>query len=634
MNNILDLSSSFDFNNNNVVKGEIKIDDVFELENNIEILVQDKIIEPTREIQTVTADEDYDQLGTVTVNPIPDEYIIPDGTLDVDANGDVDVTMFRMARVGVYTPPTLQDKEVMPTKEEQIIGYDENYDGLNEVKVNPIPSEYIIPNGTMTITENGNKDVTHYTNVDVSIHPNLQNKTIEITENGTQTITSNNEYDGLNSVTVNTNVVEDLAEELTDYETNLTTQETSIQDIMKALEGKAVGGSGSANTADKPNINVYVQDMEPEDKTGVWIKTTGDYNYIRHISPTLSTFNTEIDATLPSGNVYPGGIGVGNEIYSFGGRSHNTSTDTNQAFKYNIDTKEITQLRELPSDTSFPGIAYSDDYIYIVGGRTGSTNKKSSVYKYDISSDTYETLPDLPNAVEGPSVYIKGDYMYVIATELSYNILKYSLIDGTSEKLSIPVSTNRGGLYDNSVYLFDLTYSNKKYTITMYEHNLDTHANNQVATLSSSSYLYGNGFIDNGVLYYAKSYEPFGFIAINLLTKQLKEYTLSDITGSIHYALFAYAKGNFYVLGGFNDAGTLYNIYKTPINKTLNYTSDLVVFLRDSGFSNTYSTSLKTDDLTTTLSFWNVLYNKGEGPINDNIPTYYGNGTEWIKFKG
>lgn len=34
---------------------------------------------------------------------------------------------------------------------------------------------------------------------------------------------------------------EDLTEELTDYETNLTTQETSIRDIIEALEGKAAG---------------------------------------------------------------------------------------------------------------------------------------------------------------------------------------------------------------------------------------------------------------------------------------------------------------------------------------------------------------------------------------------------------
>ena len=36
---------------------------------------------------------------------------------------------------------------------------------------------------------------------------------------------------------------EDLTEELTDYETNLTTQETSIRDIIEALEGKATGGN-------------------------------------------------------------------------------------------------------------------------------------------------------------------------------------------------------------------------------------------------------------------------------------------------------------------------------------------------------------------------------------------------------
>ena len=208
MNNILDLSSSLDFNNNNVVKGEIEIDDVFELENNIEILVQDKTIEPTKEIQTVTVDEDYDQLGTVTVNPIPDEYIIPDGTLDVDTNGDVDVTMFRTARVGVYISPELQDKEVIPTKNEQIVRYDENYDGLNQVTVKSIPNEYIVPIGTLEINENGNKDVRNYANVDVNIDNeiNLQSKSITITENGTQNVTADEGYDGLSDVSITTNV--------------------------------------------------------------------------------------------------------------------------------------------------------------------------------------------------------------------------------------------------------------------------------------------------------------------------------------------------------------------------------------------------------------------------------------------
>lgn len=74
----------------------------------------------------------------------------------------------------------LQDKEVTPTKETQVINYDEEYDGLNQVTVKPIPSEYIIPN--------------------------LQNKSIEITENGTTNIVADEGYDGLNNVEVTTNV--------------------------------------------------------------------------------------------------------------------------------------------------------------------------------------------------------------------------------------------------------------------------------------------------------------------------------------------------------------------------------------------------------------------------------------------
>ena len=436
MNNILDLSSSFDFNNNNVVKGGIEIDDVFELENNIEILVQDKIIEPTREIQTVTVDEDYDQLGTVTVNPIPDEYIIPDGTLDVDANGDVDVTMFRMARVGVYTPPTLQDKEVIPTKEEQIISYDEDYDGLNSVIVNSIPDEYIIPTGTLNINKNGTQDVNNYNNVKVKVESvanigpkrlylikdgieqtgitggsafldmglgtgytsisqgngylglcvaeatrsftftnafdhnkytklcvewaypkadnygnyiaptigvkiskqpsddsmvktflmhggsiretkpktiteldivdagegskvniiigrtgygsdfpsypahiynlylessaiNLQDKSIEVVQNGTQIITSDTDYDGLNSITVHTNAIEDLTAELTVQNEEITEQKVSINDIKNALIGKAV--------ADVPEkgfiISNYDSDGYPTEITILGVET-------------------------------------------------------------------------------------------------------------------------------------------------------------------------------------------------------------------------------------------------------------------------------------------------------------------------------------------------------------------------
>lgn len=125
-------------------------------------------VNPNKEQQVFSHENSYGY-DEVIVNPIPDEYIIPVGTLDVNANGDVDVTMFRMARVGVYTPPKLQDKEVTPTKETQTITSDSEYDGLNQVTVNPIPSNYIEPSGTLNIIENGTYDVKEFAEVTTNI---------------------------------------------------------------------------------------------------------------------------------------------------------------------------------------------------------------------------------------------------------------------------------------------------------------------------------------------------------------------------------------------------------------------------------------------------------------------------------
>lgn len=103
--------------------------------------------------------------------------------------------------------PPIENLEVTPTKEQQVFNHDNSY-GYDEVKVNPIPDEYIIPDGTLPITENATYDVTNYARVSASVYPepNLQDKSITITENGTQNITYDSGYDGLNSVEVTTNI--------------------------------------------------------------------------------------------------------------------------------------------------------------------------------------------------------------------------------------------------------------------------------------------------------------------------------------------------------------------------------------------------------------------------------------------
>lgn len=87
----------------------------------------------------------------------------------------------------------------------------DNVDGMSAVAINVNVPERQFTTEELSVTANGTytPSTDGYSKVTVAVpipEPNLQTKSISITENGTQTISPDNGYDGLQSVSITTNV--------------------------------------------------------------------------------------------------------------------------------------------------------------------------------------------------------------------------------------------------------------------------------------------------------------------------------------------------------------------------------------------------------------------------------------------
>lgn len=247
----------------------------------------DETVIPTKEQQVLTHEGEYGY-DTVTVEPIPDEYIIPEGTLPITENTIYDVTKFKRVSANVKPAPELQDKEATPTKETQNVTFDTGFDGLHTVTIKPIPDNYIEPTGTKEIKTEGTHDVTEYASVNVDVEPTLQDKQVTITENGTQNITADEGFDGLGNVEITTNAIEDLDEELNTYATELETQEVTIDDILDSLSNKVAGGGEPVVEPDyiTDGLIAWWEGEDGFDENIQWHSRVGD-DYITSDQPKL-----------------------------------------------------------------------------------------------------------------------------------------------------------------------------------------------------------------------------------------------------------------------------------------------------------------------------------------------------------
>lgn len=156
-------------------------------------------ITPSNQSQTLTT-ADKKLTDDITVYPIPNEYIIPKGTLSIDENGSHDVAQYESVDVDVE--PVLQKREIDVIENgQQIVNPDSDYDGLSEVIVNVVVPEIEV--NPLHVTENGAYTPTTgtaYGPVTVNVPGNIETEELEVTQNGTYTAPDGKAY---NPVKVN-----------------------------------------------------------------------------------------------------------------------------------------------------------------------------------------------------------------------------------------------------------------------------------------------------------------------------------------------------------------------------------------------------------------------------------------------
>lgn len=454
----------------------------------------------------------------------------------------------------------------------------------------------------------------------------LQDKSITITENTTQTISADEGYDALNTIEITTNVVEDLNEGLTTYDTNLDTQEVTINDIKNALKNKAVSGGSS--------MNLFVQEEEPETKDGIWVKTSDKTVENVYITTGITidmdiTFG-ESNTSFPIGVREYGACAIGKDIYVFGGLT--SSGNSNRAFKYNTTNDEFTELSTMPYAAYGIAVVNNGTDIYLFGGRASSG--VNNAYKYNTLDDTYTELTSLPTGtgqftatLYNGEIYMFGGYTTgVSALAYKYNIES----DSYTQLASLPSARNcvATALYKNRIYIIG-GYNGNAMTATLY-YNIDTNEYTTLTPLPSARFasamvIYNKELIIMGGQGSSRSNVVFLY-NVETDTMQTYEKTLST---AVVRASGVLVGNKIYIIGGYAET-TYSSIIQTGL---ISSGADELVYDKNTLIINTEQTGtdikLITSGMSLEMKMSNVLYYSTESGIDYSTEILYGDGTQW-----
>lgn len=391
------------------------------------------------------------------------------------------------------------------------------------------------------------------------------------------------------------------------------------------------------------SLNIFVQEEEPTTYDGIWLQTTElKYEEVEFVSEIEMVGK---DVIWSTGTSYPETVResattkMGTDIYIAGGQKSSSGTDCSSSF-YKFDTvnNTYTKLSDIPYSAYGMSInAYGTD-IYIFGGRNGST-VYNYAYKYDTLTDSYTQVTNIPykvgqmgSAIVGSNIYLIGG---TIGSSRTKNFYKYDVLtDSYTEltNLSEVLNTPAVATIETDIYFFG-GYAANGSSIKAYKYDTLTNTLTQLTNFPYATY--GHGAIAYGTDIYL-----FGGIHASGSYNRVYRYdTLTDSYTQLTNMPNAIGRiitnntivdNKFYIFGG------------TPASST--YTTDVVMIgefnydLSDKNGkiliavqSDGYKTKLiNIDNKSINCYVTTVAYNSIDNSMDLTIPTYYGDGTNWI----
>ena len=421
---------------------------------------------------------------------------------------------------------------------------------------------------------------------------------------------------------------EDLTEELTDYDTKLTVQEDRLLVIAETLKNKAAGA----------NINIFVQEDEPEKKEGLWIKTSQTKPNDISINKLGLTLEWAWEKwTTPVQTAYNRVVKYKNYLYSFCGRNASNSP-LDVAFMFNLKTNTAETITPYPTPTIGPAIGIVDDKIYLFGGAIDG-GKTAKSYMYDIETDTYTPIKDLPDTIQQSGFVTVGTDIYIIggsgASGYSTKTYKYDTLTDTYTTLAnIPVGMGTHACVhkDGFIYTFGGLRSGG-YNQTSYKYDI---ANNTYTTIKSfpvNRGHYAAGVIGDDIYIFGGYYGGGTYIYdVYKYDTTTDTYTKMPNMSNTWFNGGYTSDGNImYLVNGehLGESTDLNIVSKYGYINKKEFANDTIVISTDEDLYNA-------NILNNITTFFDniVLYNAAENVYQTNLPAYYGDGEKWISLRG